>query len=70
MDKDQYRQKETSQPDRLNESEAAYGKAGFVAESEEDRLLRDASYPGIEKLRSFTQMIRRNRMLRRAEESS
>ncbi len=50
----------------VHESQVPYGKnAGFVFESEEDRLLRDASLPPLEKLKSFTRMIRRSRMLKR-----
>jgi len=50
----------------LHEPQAPYGrKTGFVFESEEDRLLRDASLPPLEKLKSFTRMIRRSRMLKR-----
>lgn len=37
-------------------------KQGFVFESEDDRLLTDATRPAIEKLQLFTQMIRRNSM--------
>jgi hypothetical protein len=36
---------------------------GFVFESEEDRLLKDASRPDIEKIQLFTKMLRRNAML-------
>ncbi|HTN07403.1 hypothetical protein [Agriterribacter sp.] len=35
---------------------------GFVFESEDDRLITDATRPAIEKLQLFTQMIRRNTM--------
>ena len=33
---------------------------GFVFESEDDRLMADATRPAIEKLQLFTQMLRRN----------
>ncbi len=33
---------------------------GFVFESEDDRLITDATRPAIEKLQLFTQMLRRN----------
>jgi hypothetical protein len=36
---------------------------GFVFESEEDRLLKDALRPAMEKLQLFTKMLRRNAML-------
>jgi hypothetical protein len=54
---------------KVNEAEASYQLAdesqqfGFVYETEDDRLLKDASRSGIEKLQLFTQMIRRNRLL-------
>ena len=38
--------------------------SGFVFESEDDRLLKDANLAAIQKLMSFTQMIRRNAMLK------
>jgi hypothetical protein len=50
----------------VHEPQAPYSRnAGFVFESEDDRLLRDASLPPLEKLKSFTRMIRRSRMLKR-----
>lgn len=50
----------------VHEPQAPYGKnAGFVFESEDDRLLRDISLSPLEKLKSFTRMIRRNKMLKR-----
>jgi hypothetical protein len=55
---------------KVNEAEALYQlayesqKYGFVFESEDDRLLKDASRSGIEKLQLFTQMIKRNRLLK------
>ena len=36
--------------------------AGFIHESEDDRLIRDMNRPPMEKLMLFTQMIRRERM--------
>lgn len=53
----------------VNEPDAVYNTAnqqasGFVFESEDDRLLKDANLPPIQKLMSFTKMIRRNAMLR------
>jgi len=50
-------------PSTIYVADVANRKSGFYAESEDDRLLRDASLPGIEKLRLFTKMIRRNRLL-------
>jgi hypothetical protein len=55
---------------KVNEAEVLYQlayesqKNGFVYETEDDRLLKDASRSGIEKLQLFTQMIRRNRLLK------
>lgn len=56
----------------LHEPQTPYGPAspqntpaGFVFESEDERLLKDAALPPLEKLKSFTRMIRRNRMLKR-----
>ena len=53
----------------VNEPEATYTSSnqqakGFVFESEDDRLLKDANQPPLEKLMSFTRMIRRNAMLK------
>lgn len=53
----------------LQEPEATYTtrnqkNSGFVFESEDDRLLKDANLPSIQKLMNFTQMIRRNAMLK------
>jgi hypothetical protein len=53
----------------VQEPEATYTTynqtpSGFVFESEDDRLLKDANLPAIQKLMSFTQMIRRNTMLK------
>ena len=38
--------------------------AGFIHESEDDRLIRDMNRSPMEKLMLFTQMIRRERMYR------
>jgi hypothetical protein len=39
----------------------------FVHESEDERLLRDIHRPPMEKLMLFTQMIRRERMLKQGK---
>ena len=38
--------------------------AGFIHESEDDRLIRDMNRSPMEKLMLFTQMIRRERMFK------
>lgn len=38
-------------------------KQGFVFESEDDRLLKDALRPDMEKIQLFTKMLRRNTVL-------
>lgn len=47
----------------LREEASKYGKA---KEYDEQRLLRIMSMPDMEKLKSFTQMLRRNALLKRA----
>ena len=47
------------------EKKASTKKAGFVFETEENRLLRDVSRPDMEKFLLFTQMIRRNKTMQR-----
>jgi hypothetical protein len=42
-------------------------KGFFVHESEDERLLRDIHRPPMEKLMLFTQMIRRERMLKQGK---
>jgi hypothetical protein len=56
---------------QVNESQTPYSSedakpAGFIHESEDDRLLRDINRPPLEKLMLFTQMIRRERMFKQA----
>ncbi len=48
----------------VNEAEAGY--KGFLSMSEDEKLLKDALRPGIEKLSLFTKMLRRNAMLNKA----
>jgi|GEM_PF-3737351 len=60
-----YKITEEKEPSFVGEEKAEYGKAVFVTESEEERLLKDAGRPGIEKLQLFTKMIRRNVMLQK-----
>jgi len=58
------------EPIRAREPEPNYSTAaqsGFIAETEDDRLIKDASRSGLEKLQLFTQMIRRNRILGEAK---
>lgn len=55
------------EPNILEDSGESYDakpsqNKGFVFESEDDRLITDATRPAIEKLQLFTQMIRRNSM--------
>jgi len=50
--------------------EDATGYEGFVSISEDERLLKDALRPGIEKLSLFTKMLRRNAMFDKAVISS
>lgn len=55
-----------------NENLASQGLAAslqgfFVHESEDERLLRDIHRPPMEKLMLFTQMIRRERMLKQGK---
>ena len=60
---------ENYQPDKekeshlLREESAKYGK---VDEQEEQRLLRIMNMPDMEKLKSFTQMLHRNALLKKA----
>ncbi|PVD52161.1 hypothetical protein DC498_10545 [Terrimonas sp.] len=62
-----------SQPEQVNEPDALYtappakSTAGFVFESEEQRLLKDAEAAPVEKLMSFTRMIRRNAMFKKLQ---
>lgn len=61
------------QPSQVNEPDAGYTASaskkagGFIFESEEDRLLKDANALPIEKLMSFTRMIRRNAFLKKLQ---
>ena len=41
--------------------------AGFIHESEDDRLIRDMNRSPMEKLMLFTQMIRRERMYKQGQ---
>ena len=55
------------EPNILEEPAESYNvkpsqEKGFVFESEDDRLITDATRPAIEKLQLFTQMLRRNSM--------
>lgn len=62
-----------SQPNQVNEPEAMYPVSssqnitGFIFETEEQRLLKDAEAPAIEKLMRFTRMIRRNTMFKKLQ---
>jgi len=55
---------------KASESENSYPlkdesqRYGFIFESEDERLLKDASRSGLKKLQLFAQMIRRNRLLK------
>ena len=46
---------------------SASSQGFFVHESEDERLLRDIHRPPMEKLMLFTQMIRRERMLKQGK---
>lgn len=54
---------------KVAESDALYAVqssqkvTGFVFETEDERLLKDADLPPLQKLMNFTKMIRRNAML-------
>lgn len=56
-----------------NEPEASYtanrsiNPTGFFFESEDDRLIKDANRPDLEKLQLFTQMLRRNAIFDRLQ---
>ena len=63
---------ESPKNDRLNEFQDDYtaeksARIGFVHQSEDDRLLKDAKRSPLEKLMLFTQMIRRERMYKQAK---
>lgn len=67
--KNNHRQTNTAPEERmLNEPEESYtairstNSTGFFFESEDDRLIKDATRPDSEKLQLFTQMLRRNAM--------
>jgi hypothetical protein len=49
---------------KLQEPNSQYG---FVHLSEDDKLLRDALRPDMEKLQLFTKMLRRNALLSQVE---
>jgi len=57
----------------LNEPEESYTansstkSTGFVFESDDDRLIKDANRPDLEKLQLFTQMLRRNAIFDRLQ---
>ena len=64
--------KNDSPENMANEPDAIYTPSsskvkGFVTESEDERLLKDADAPPIEKLMSFTRMIRRNATLKKLQ---
>ena len=61
---------ETSNQEHENlasQGSSASTQGFFVHESEDERLLRDIHRPPMEKLMLFTQMIRRERMLKQGK---
>jgi hypothetical protein len=64
MDAEETNQKQEN-PSTEGPSEVTQGF--FVHESEDERLLRDIHRPPMEKLMLFTQMIRRERMLKQGK---
>ncbi|MFT3945886.1 MAG: hypothetical protein QM763_02835 [Agriterribacter sp.] len=59
--------KQVNEPDVMYTAASAKKNAGFVFESEDQRLLKDADAPPIEKLMSFTRMIRRNAVFKKLQ---
>ena len=51
----------------VNEDAPTYG---FVTETEDERLLKEALRPGIEKLQLFTKSLRRNTTLNQMKQNS
>ncbi|MFT3747880.1 MAG: hypothetical protein QM768_06160 [Agriterribacter sp.] len=58
---------QVNEPDVMYTASSAKNATGFVFESEDQRLLKDADAPPIEKLMSFTRMIRRNAMFNKLQ---
>ncbi len=63
----EYKIKSDEEAFKLREDIVHYPAKGFINESEDERLLRDAKRTGLEKLQLFTKMVTRNAMLNKVQ---